>query len=99
VSFRLHPRDNILKVCLRHKSLALLRHIHRGVVGGTSGPNLIISSFSSALVTNSMAGDLLLNVDIGHTSEIARHEFRWLPATDLEMIGRCRLALSCFCRD
>src|SRR4029079_5919345 len=57
----LHPRDSLLKLLVRHKSLVPWPYIWTALPRG-SQKRLVISSYSTALTTNSTCGDLLLNV-------------------------------------
>jgi hypothetical protein len=95
----LHPRDSLLKVLVRHKSVAPCAYVWTRVPESPSGRRLVISSYSTALTTNSACGDLLLNVRLEPLSEIVEAEYGWLPSVDLDQLGKATLGLQMFRRD
>lgn len=76
----LHPRDNALKLARRHRSLQILKSLANPRAGGAGRTRLIVSSFSTALVTQSVPGDLLVNVELSDRIEPERdRQYDWLP--------------------
>jgi hypothetical protein len=57
----LHPRDNLFKFLLRHKSMSVLHYIFRR----SAKQNIIISSMSTAIFSNSVVNDVIINIELG----------------------------------
>lgn len=85
-SLHLHPRDNIWKLVRRHRSLRPLLWAATAQ-RDQSYSRLVVSAYSSALVSNSRAGDALLNVEIGKPDEIVLKEYGWLPTIHLRALA------------
>lgn len=81
----LHPRDSLIKLAVRHRSLTPLAYVPRSK-NRLMRPRLILSSYSTAFTTNSDQGDFLLNVRFGPVSAIAAAEYAWLPTADLHSL-------------
>lgn len=86
VELRLHPRDNRAKLVARHRGTGILRYT-RSAVTPIAGPRLIVSSFSTALTSESVAGDLLLNTALGFVDPIRQSEYRWVPTAPVEALA------------
>jgi hypothetical protein len=95
---RLHPRDNILKLFIRHRSLKPLRFALRPRSDRLIGPRLIISAFSTALMTASRPGDLLTNVWLGSPSPLTVEQYSWLPSYRVESTSSIHDAIFAFRR-
>lgn len=85
-SLHLHPRDNVLKLALRHLSLRPLAWLTASTPRDASRPILLVSAFSTSLITDSAAGDVLLNVRFGTTDGCVNDEYDWLPSIDLSAL-------------
>lgn len=89
VELRQHPRDSRAKLIARHRGTAMLRYLRRRPTSAT-GAKLIVSSFSTALTSESMAGDLLLNVALKPVDPIVAAEYQWLPTVSVEALAKIR---------
>lgn len=78
---RLHPRDNRLKLTIRHRGPSVNRWLRP--VRPLSCPRLVVSSFSTALTSESRADDLVLNVALSASNRIVAAEYAWVPTVDL----------------
>jgi hypothetical protein len=83
---RLHPRDSILKFVVRHRSLAPCAYLGSPWRREGRAGRLVLSSYSSALTTNTRTGDHLLNVELAPVSEVVRMEYGWLPSVGLDQL-------------
>lgn len=83
---QLHPRDNVLKLLWRHRRLQVLGWVHQFDGRAGAPPRLIVSAYSSALITESREGDRIINVVIGEPSEITRREYQWVPTVSVTTI-------------
>ena len=78
----LHPRDHMLKFLYRHKKLNLLGHLF----GATKDDSisLLVTSFSSALISELNGHSYLCNVNVTKEIDILQiQEYNWMPAIDL----------------
>ena len=87
-SLKLHPRDSVLKLLWRHCQLRVLGWVHKTVGRSCAQPRLVISAYSSALITESRKDDLIINAMIGKPSEITRREYQWLPTVTVASINK-----------
>lgn len=94
----LHPRDNTLKLLLRHKAMTVLWWILKRKPIRKVGITLVMSSFSSALVSNSRKGDAIVNVAIDPPGRVVAAEYSWVPTCDLELLRSSPLRLPVFLR-
>jgi hypothetical protein len=85
----LHPRDNLLKLMLRHKcKLEILRVYFSSKFKNTNGRKLVISSYSTALIDKAKPNDLVLNVDVkGSGCMVQRELYSAIPRVDIEDIS------------
>jgi hypothetical protein len=86
-SLKLHPRDSVLKLLWRHRQLRVLGWVHKPGVRPCAQPRLVISAYSSALITESCKDDLIINAMIGKPSEITRREYQWVPTVSVAAIN------------
>jgi hypothetical protein len=78
----LHPRDNCLKLALRHKCNSLvLKSFLRGLLPDPRGENrLVISSYSTALFDKPKSGDYALNVGVAQSDcKVRKLVYHGLP--------------------
>lgn len=85
-TLRLHPRDKLRNLVLRHRGPGLLANVGRGPIR-EAAPWLVVSSFSTSLIDGSRPGDFLLNVRIGPVSPVAEMEYQWLPTVEVADLG------------
>jgi hypothetical protein len=83
---QIHPRDSWLKLVIRHRRLSIMKYLW-STVKMRCGPRLVVSSFSTALASETMAGDLLLNVRLSATDQITEAEYGWLPAVGVSALN------------
>lgn len=86
-SLQLHPRDNVLKLLWRHRRLYVLGWLRKPDSQFGAQRRLVVSAYSSALITESRRDDLLINVMIEKPNEITRREYHWLPTVSLAELG------------
>lgn len=86
VEIRQHPRDSRAKIIARHSSLSILRYLKKQPEY-RSGARLIVSSFSTALTSESKAGDLLINVSLNEVDPIVAEEYRWVPTVPVDFLS------------
>ena len=85
--FQPHPRDNMFKLLLRHRDKVVLGWV-KGISQKHNGKaRLIISAYSSALVTESCKNDMLLNVRIGNPGDVTLREYCWVPTIDVQSLN------------
>lgn len=79
---QIHPRDNWLKLVIRHRRLSILKYVYTKMQM-RCGSRLVVSSFSTALASETITGDLLLNVRLSAADPITEAEYGWLPAVSI----------------
>lgn len=84
---RPHPRDSMVKLLLRHRSMGVWNWVKNVTKDHDKTSRLIISAYSSALVTESEKNDMLLNIKIGDPSDITQREYCWIPTMDLASLN------------
>lgn len=87
LQLKLHPRDSRWKLARRHRRFNMMRYLSPVSEDFTSGPRLVISSFSTALTTETCPGDLLLNVALSPPNPIIAAEYAWLPLAAVETLA------------
>jgi len=98
-SLHLHPRDNIAKLLVRHKRLLPLCWAANAYLPAVPTQRLIVSAYSSALISNSRTGDRLLNIRISAPDATILHEYRWLPTTSGAALHDDNVKLDVFFRN
>jgi len=97
-SLHLHPRDNIFKLIRRHKKLSPVLWVALARVPAMNHKKLLVSAYSSALVSNSRRGDLVLNIDIGKPGEVVLGEYSWLPTMSVSSFNSSGVNIDVFLR-
>jgi hypothetical protein len=80
---KLHPRDNPLKLTVRHRRGTVARYL-KPDAQMLPAPRLVVSSFSTALTAETRKGDLLMNVVIAPLNPIIEAEYNWLPTVCID---------------
>ena len=96
---RLHPRDNILKLLCRHRRIAVAKWVICSSARlSTAKPRLVISAYSSALVSESREGDFVLNAMIGTQNNITHCEYKWVPMISVPFLRTLPSSIDVFLR-
>jgi hypothetical protein len=81
-----HPRDRKTKLACRHRGLWPLRHLGPPAAA-EGGRRLVVSSFSTALTSETRSGDLLMNVAISPPDPVVASEYGWLPSVTIDELA------------